>query len=203
MKASSSKSTLRPALTLFILLGVLLGGIYPALVTGLAQAFFPHQANGSIIERRGVAVGSELIGQNFTGAAYFWGRPSASGTYPNNGMASGGSNLGPTNPALKQAAEDRAKALHEADQGSQGPIPIDLLTASASGLDPHISPAAADYQVNRVAQARGIDPQRLRAVVRDHTEAPQWGLFGEPRVNVLALNLALDEAAPVAPAGAR
>lgn len=203
MKASSGKSTLRPALTLFILLGVLLGGVYPALVTGLAQAFFPHQANGSIIERRGVAVGSERIGQNFTGAAYFWGRPSASGVFPNNGMASGGSNLGPTNPALKQAVEDRAKTLHEAGDGSQGPIPIDLLTASGSGLDPHISPAAADYQVSRVAQARGLDPQRLRGLVRNHTEAPQWGLFGEPRVNVLALNLALDEAAPVDPAAAR
>ncbi|MCA1326909.1 potassium-transporting ATPase subunit KdpC [Herbaspirillum sp. alder98] len=203
MKASSSKSPLRPALTLFILLGVVLGGIYPALVTGLAQAFFPHQANGSIIESRGVAVGSELIGQNFTGPAYFWGRPSASGTFPNNGMASGGSNLGPTNPALKQAADDRAKTLIEASDGSQRPIPIDLLTASASGLDPHISPAAADYQLTRVAQARGIDVQRLRALVQRHTEAPQWGLFGEPRVNVLKLNLALDEAAPLNPAAAR
>jgi len=203
MKASSNKPVLRPALTLFILLGVLLGGVYPALVTGLAQAFFPHQANGSIIEKHGVAVGSELIGQNFTGAAYFWGRPSASGTFAYNGMASGGSNLGPTNPALKQAAEDRAKILRDAGDGSQRPIPVDLLTASASGLDPHISPAAADYQVTRVAQARGIDAQRLRILVQGHTEAPQLGLFGEPRVNVLKLNLALDEAAPLNQAAAR
>jgi len=203
MKASSAKSPLRPALTLFILLGVVLGGVYPALVTGLAQAFFPHQANGSIIERRGVAVGSELIGQNFTGAGYFWGRPSASGTFPNNGMASGGSNLGPTNAALKQAVEDRARTLVQAGDGSQRPIPIDLLTASASGLDPHISPAAADYQIQRVAQARGIDHERLRALVRRQTETPQWGLFGEPRVNVLALNLALDAAAPSSAPAAR
>jgi K+-transporting ATPase ATPase C chain len=206
MKTTSGKSPLRPALTLFILLGVVLGGVYPALVTGLAQAFFPHQANGSIIEHRGVAVGSELIGQNFTGAAYFWGRPSASGTFPNNGLASGGSNLGPTNPALKQAADDRARTLRDAGGAGddrQRPIPIDLLTASASGLDPHISPAAADYQLARVAQARGIDSQHLSALVRSQTEAPQWGLFGEPRVNVLKLNLALDAAAPLKQTAAR
>jgi len=191
MKQTNTRSQLRPALTLFILLGVVLGGIYPAIVTGLAQAFFPHQANGSVIERKGVAVGSELIGQNFTGAGYFWGRPSASGVFPNNGEASGGSNLGPTNPALKQAAEERAKALQEA--GGQGPVPMDLLSASGSGLDPHISPAAAEYQVRRVAQVRGLDVERVRALVRANSEAPQWGLFGEARVNVLGLNLALDE----------
>lgn len=195
MKQTASKSPLRPALTLFILLGVLLGGVYPALVTGLAQAFFPAQANGSVIERGGVAVGSVLIGQNFTSPGYFWGRPSASGTFPDNGMASGGSNLGPTNPALKQALEDRAKALQDA--GGQGPIPIDLLTASGSGLDPHISPEGAEYQVKRVAQARGLAVERVRAMVREYSEAPQWGLFGEPRVNVLRLNLALDDAAPL------
>ncbi|KAF1048641.1 MAG: Potassium-transporting ATPase KdpC subunit [Herbaspirillum frisingense] len=202
MKHSTTKSTLRPALTLFILLGVLLGGIYPAVVTGLAQAFFPKQANGSIIERKGEPVGSELIGQNFTGPAYFWGRPSASGTFPNNGLASGGSNLGPTNPALKQAAEDRAKALREAGDNSQRPIPMDLLTASGSGLDPHISPDAADYQAQRVAQARGIGLDKVRALIRDNSESPQWGLFGEPRVNVLKLNLALDDAAPMPKADA-
>jgi K+-transporting ATPase ATPase C chain len=200
MKTSTSTSQLRPALVLFILLGVVLGGIYPAVVTGLAQAFFPKQANGSIIERRGVAVGSELIGQNFTGPTYFWGRPSAAGTFPNNGEASGGSNLGPTNPALKQAVEDRAKALRDA--GGQGPIPMDLLTASASGLDPHISPAAAEYQLGRVAKVRGLDVQRVRALVRANSEGAQWGLFGEPRVNVLKLNLALDEVAPLVAATA-
>ncbi|WDZ95297.1 potassium-transporting ATPase subunit KdpC [Herbaspirillum sp. WKF16] len=195
MKQHNTKSTLRPALTLFILLGVLLGGVYPAIVTGLAQAFFPAQANGSVIENRGVAVGSVLIGQSFTSPGYFWGRPSASGVFPNNGTASGGSNLGPTNPALKQAAEDRAKALQDA--GGQGPIPMDLLTASGSGLDPHISPEAAEYQVRRVAQARGLDAERVRALVRENAEQPQWGLFGEARVNVLKLNLALDEVAPM------
>jgi K+-transporting ATPase ATPase C chain len=197
MKSPALKNTLRPALTLFILLGVLLGGIYPAIVTGLAQAFFPHQANGSVIERRGVAVGSELIGQNFSGPGYFWGRQSAAGNFPYNGMASGGSNLGPTNPALKQAAEERAKALSEASDGSRRAIPIDLLTASGSGLDPHISPAAADYQAMRVAQVRGLEIERVRALIRNNSEAPQWGLFGEPRVNVLKLNLALDEVAPL------
>ncbi len=194
---TSTPHPLRPAITLFILLGVLLGGLYPLLVTGLAQAFFPHQANGSLIERQGQPVGSELIGQNFSSPAYFWGRPSASGTFPNNGMASGGSNLGPTNPALKQAAEDRAKALQEADPGNTGAIPIDLLTASASGLDPHISPAAADYQAARVARARGVSVEQVRALIRGNSETPQWGLFGEPRVNVLKLNLALDVAAPL------
>lgn len=205
MKTSTSTArpampVLRPALTLFILLGVLLGGIYPVVVTGLAQAFFPQQANGSIIERHGQAVGSELIGQNFTSPAYFWGRPSASGTFPNNGEASGGSNQGPTNPALKQAAEDRARALREANGASTNgnvPIPIDLLTASASGLDPHISPAGADYQASRVAEARGISVDKVRALIHENSEAPQWGLFGEPRINVLKLNLALDDIAPM------
>lgn len=195
MKISTS-NPLRPALVLFLLLGVLLGGLYPLLVTGLAQSFFPRQANGSLIERQGEVVGSELIGQNFSSPAYFWSRPSAAGTFPNNGMASGGSNLGPTNPALKQAAEDRAKALREADPDNKRPIPIDLLTASASGLDPHISPDAADYQATRVARERGISVDQVRALIRGNSETPQWGLFGEPRVNVLKLNLALDKVAP-------
>lgn len=199
---TSTPHPLRPAITLFLLLGVLLGGLYPLLVTTLAQAFFPQQANGSLIERQGQVVGSELIGQNFTSPAYFWGRQSAAGTFPNNGMASGGSNLGPTNPALKQAAEDRAKALQEADPDNKGAIPIDLLTASASGLDPQISPAAAEYQAGRVARARGITLEQVRALVRVNSEAPQWGLFGEPRVNVLKLNLALDAAAPLPKADA-
>ncbi|QDD66076.1 potassium-transporting ATPase subunit KdpC [Herbaspirillum seropedicae] len=194
---TSTPHPLRPAITLFILLGVLLGGLYPLLVTGLAQAFFPQQANGSLIERQGQVVGSALIGQNFTSPAYFWGRPSAAGTFPDNGMASGGSNLGPTNPALKQAVEERAKALREADPQNRRDIPIDLLTASASGLDPHISPAAADFQAARVARERGMTVEQVRALIRANSEAPQWGLFGEPRVNVLKLNLALDAAAPM------
>lgn len=194
MKDTMKSTLLRPAVTLFILMSVVLGGLYPALVTMIAQAVFPHQANGSLIERKGVIVGSELIGQNFTGPGYFWSRPSASGTFPYNGEASGGSNLGPTNPALKEAVQARAAALEEGNPGSKRAIPIDLLTASGSGLDPHISPAAADYQVVRVAQARGMDVERVRALVREHTELPQWGLFGEERVNVLGVNLALDGA---------
>ncbi|MFL9923159.1 potassium-transporting ATPase subunit KdpC [Herbaspirillum lusitanum] len=190
--------TLRPAVTLFILVGILLGGVYPALVTGLAQAFFPQQANGSLIERGGVTVGSELIGQNFTAPNYFWGRPSASGSFPYNGMASGGSNLGPLNPALADAAKERAAALQQADAAANvvsnktRPIPVDLLTASGSGLDPHISPEAARYQAPRVARERGMAQEQVDSMIARNTEGAQWGLFGEPRVNVLKLNLALD-----------
>jgi K+-transporting ATPase ATPase C chain len=190
--------TLRPAVTLFILVGILLGGVYPALVTGLAQAFFPQQANGSLIERGGVTVGSELIGQNFTAPNYFWGRPSASATFPYNGMASGGSNLGPLNPALADAAKERAAALQQADAAANvvsnktRPIPVDLLTASGSGLDPHISPEAARYQAPRVARERGMAQEQVDSMIARNTEGAQWGLFGEPRVNVLKLNLALD-----------
>ncbi|WP_034294329.1 potassium-transporting ATPase subunit KdpC [Herbaspirillum sp. RV1423] len=186
------KTYLRPALSLFILMSVLLGGIYPAVVTLVGQAFFPAQANGSLIVRDGVAVGSELIGQNFTEPKYFWGRISATGTFPYNGNASGGSNFGPLNPALVDTAKGRAEALQAANPGSSREIPVDLLTSSASGLDPQISPAAAEYQVVRVAQARGMSLDKVRELVRAQTEAPQWGLFGEPRVNVLKLNLALD-----------
>jgi len=186
------KTYLRPALSLFILMSVLLGGVYPLLVTLAGQAFFSHQANGSLIKRDGVLVGSELIGQNFTEPKYFWGRISAAGNFPYNGMASGGSNLGVLNPALGDAAKGRAEALQQADPEHKKDVPVDLLTASGSGLDPQISPAAAEYQVARVAQARGLSPAKIRELVLAQTEAPQWGLFGEPRVNVLKLNLALD-----------
>jgi len=186
------KTLIRPAVTLFILLSIVTGLIYPLLVTGIGQALFPKQAAGSLIERDGKRVGSRLIGQNFTGPKYFWGRPSATGPYPNNAAASSGSNLGPLNPALKEAVESRVQALREADPGNTQPVPVDLVTASASGLDPHISPAAAEYQVTRVARARGLAPETVRNLMAMRTENRQWGIFGEPRVNVLELNLALD-----------
>lgn len=186
------KTYLRPAVSLFILMSIILGGLYPAVVTLVGQAFFPAQANGSVIVHDGVPVGSALIGQNFTSPKYFWGRLSATGTMPYNGNASGGTNFGPLNPALADAAKGRAEALHAADPDAGKDIPVDLLTASGSGLDPQISPAAAEYQVMRVARARGLAPERVRAMVRAQTEAAQWGLFGEERVNVLRLNLALD-----------
>ena len=186
------KTLIRPAVTLFILLSVITGLIYPLLVTGIGQALFPQQAAGSLIERDGKLVGSRLIGQPFTDPQYFWGRPSATSPYPYNAAASGGSNLGPLNPALKEAVESRVKALRIADPGNVAPVPVDLVTASASGLDPHISPAAAEYQVGRVARARGLALETVRNLVTQQTENRQWGIFGEPRVNVLELNLALD-----------
>ncbi len=186
------KILIRPAVVLFVLLSIITGLIYPLLVTGIGQALFPQQAAGSLIERDGKLIGSRLIGQNFTDSQYFWGRPSATAPQPYNAAASGGSNLGPLNPVLKDAVESRVKALRTADPGNTQPVPIDLVTASASGLDPHISPAAADYQIARVARARGLAPQAVRNLVVQHTEARQWGVFGEPRVNVLELNLALD-----------
>ena len=186
------KTLIRPAVTLFILLSIVTGLIYPLLVTGIGQALFPKQAAGSLIERDGKRVGSRLIGQNFTGPKYFWGRPSATAPQPYNAAASGGSNLGPLNPALKEAVESRVQALREADPGNTQPVPVDLVTASASGLDPHISPAAAEYQVTRVARARGLAPETVRNLMAMRTENRQWGIFGEPRVNVLELNLALD-----------
>ena len=186
------KTLIRPAVTLFILLSLITGLIYPLLVTGICQALFPAQAAGSLIERDGKRVGSRLIGQNFTDPKYFWGRPSATGPYPNNAAASSGSNLGPVNPALKDAVESRVKALHAADPGNAQPVPVDLVTALASGLDPHISPAATEYQVRRVAKARGLAPEIVRKLAAQQTEDRQWGIFGEPRVNVLELNLALD-----------
>ena len=186
------KTLIRPAVTLFVLLSIITGLIYPLLVTGIGQAAFPAQAAGSLIERDGKLIGSRLIGQNFTDPKYFWGRPSATAPQPYNAAASGGSNLGPLNPALQDAVESRVKALRAADPGNTQPVPIDLVTASASGLDPHISPAAADYQIARVARARGLAPEAVRNLVVQHTEARQWSVFGESRVNVLELNLALD-----------
>jgi len=185
-------SYLKPALILFTLMTLLTGVAYPLLVTGLSQLIFPQQANGSLITNNsGNVAGSKLIGQAFSNSAYFWGRPSATTPYPYNAGASGGSNLGPTNPALMDVAKARIEALQSADPDNKAAIPVDLITASASGLDPHISPAAADYQVGRIARLRHVAPEKLRELVRSHTEARQWGLFGEPRVNVLALNLAL------------
>lgn len=187
-----SGPVLRPALMLFVLLSVVTGLLYPLLLTGAAQLAFPHQANGSLIRRDGVVVGSELIGQAFSEPGYFWGRLSATGSLPYNGAASGGSNFGPAHPALAEAVQRRLAALREADPGNRAPVPVDLVTASASGLDPHISPAAAMYQVARVARARGVAPGQLIPLLDKHTMAPWLGVMGEARVNVLTLNLALD-----------
>jgi potassium-transporting ATPase KdpC subunit len=185
-------SQFKPALVMLILMTVITGALYPAVVTGISQVLFPAQANGSLIEQNGKAVGSALIGQPFGDAKYFWSRPSATSPYPNNASASSGSNRGPTNPALVDAVAGRIKALRDADPGNQAPVPVDLVTASASGLDPHISPAAAGYQINRVAKARGIDPAGIKALVAQFTEERQFGFLGESRINVLKLNLALD-----------
>ncbi|MDD5274528.1 MAG: potassium-transporting ATPase subunit KdpC [Methylovulum sp.] len=184
---------LKPAVVLFVIFTVLTGVVYPAVVTGLAQLLFPNQANGSLMTgSSGNTTGSNLIGQPFSNPNHFWGRPSATSPYAYNAGASSGSNLGPTNPALVDAVKARIGTLKAADPDNKAPVPVDLVTASGSGLDPHISPAAADYQINRVAKARHIPLEKLRALVEAHTEARQWGVFGEPRVNVLTLNLALD-----------
>jgi K+-transporting ATPase ATPase C chain len=183
---------LRSALRVFFILTILTGVVYPLAVTGIAQLLFPHQANGSLIYKEGKPIGSTLIGQPFDDPKYFWGRPSATAPFPYNAAASSGSNLGPTNPALMEAVKARVAALKAADPGNDAPVPVDLVTASGSGLDPHISPAAAEYQVRRVARARGREEAFVRAVVSQHTEGRQLGALGERRVNVLALNLALD-----------
>jgi len=188
---------LRAAVVSLIAFTVITGFAYPLLVTGIAQAAFPHQANGSIVEKDGKAVGSSLIGQPFDDPKYFWGRLSATSDSNGkplayNGAASTGSNLGPTNPALVDEVKGRIEALHAADPGNAEPIPVDLVTSSGSGLDPDISPAAAAYQVRRVARARGLDEGSVRQLVQAHTEGRQLGFLGEPRVNVLELNLALD-----------
>jgi K+-transporting ATPase ATPase C chain len=185
-------SLFRPALALFALFSVITGLLYPAAVTGLAQVLFPSQANGSLLKDGGKVVGSALIGQPFTSPRYFWGRPSATAPYAYNGAASTGSNQGPSNPALADAVKTRVAALRAADPGNTAPIPVDLVTASGSGLDPDISPAAALYQVPRVARARGLDPARVQALVAEVQEGRTLGILGEPRVNVLRLNRALD-----------
>ncbi len=182
------------AVLIFLVFTVLTGLAYPLLVTGLAQVAFPRQANGNVIEKDGRAIGSELIGQPFAGPTYFWSRPSAT-TPAYNAAASSGSNLGPTNPALIERVKADAERIHAAHPG-KGPIPVDLVTTSASGLDPDISPAAAFYQVERVAAARGLDPAVVRRLIEDHVEPRTFGLLGEPRVNVLKLNLALDSLSP-------
>ncbi|KJJ96421.1 potassium-transporting ATPase subunit C [Burkholderiaceae bacterium 26] len=184
---------LRAALAVFIGLSLITGVLYPVVVTGIGKAMFPAQAGGSIIERNGKAVGSSLIGQNFESPEYFWGRISATAPNAYNAQASSGSNLGPSNPALTEAAKARIAALKAADPTNSAPIPADLVTASASGLDPQISPAAAAYQVERVARARHLSTELVKKAVAENTKGPILGVFGEPTVNVLELNLALDE----------
>jgi len=183
---------LRPAVISFLLLTLLTGIAYPLLVTGISQVIMPAKANGSLIVKDGKPVGSSLIGQSFSDPKYFWSRPSATSPMPNNASSSGGSNLGPTNPALMDAVKARVQALRDADPGNTQPVPVDLVTTSASGLDPHISPAAAEYQLARVARVRNLTQDSVRKLVADHTEGRQFGIFGEPRVNVLELNLELD-----------
>ena len=187
-----TKNLLRPLVVLFAALTVITGLIYPLIVTAAGKAFFADQVAGSLIFRNHKLIGSSLIAQPFQDPKYFWGRLSATAPMPNNALASSGSNYGPTNPALIDAAKSRIDALKAADPGNTAPIPVDLVTASGSGLDPDISPAAALYQVNRVAAARHLSPAQVRADVLAAMEVPQWGMFGEPRVNVLKLNLALD-----------
>jgi len=183
---------IRNALVLLLGLSVVTGIVYPLVVTGLAQVLFPDRSNGSLIAHDGKPAGSELIGQAFSDPKYFWGRPSATAPFANNAASSIGSNLGPTNPALKEAIKQRVDALRAADPGNAAPVPVDLVTASGSGLDPHISPAAARYQLARVARARGLSEERVANLLSKATEGRQLGVLGEPRVNVLELNLMLD-----------
>ena len=185
-------SILRPALVLFFVLTLITGVAYPLVVTGVAKTLFPEQAAGSLISRDGKTVGSALIGQNFSDLRHFWGRPSATSPMPYNAVASSGSNQGPLNPALTEAVKGRVDALLAADPGNTAAVPVDLVTASASGLDPHISPAAARYQVARIAKLRGLPAERVQTLVDAQTEKPWLGILGESQVNVLRLNLALD-----------
>ena len=186
----------RPALVLFVLLSLLTGIAYPYAITGIAALVFPREAAGSLVERDGKVVGSLLIGQSFSDPKYFWSRPSATSPMADNAVASSGSNLGPTNPALIDAVKGRVAALRSADPGNAAPVPVDLVTASASGLDPEISRAGAEYQAARVARVRGLPVERVRALVAEHSRGQWLGFLGEPRVNVLALNLALDATKP-------
>jgi K+-transporting ATPase ATPase C chain len=183
---------IKSGVVMVIVMTVITGIVYPLLVTGAAQALFPHQANGSLIMKDNKLLGSELIGQPFSSPKYFWSRPSATSPKPYDGGSSSGSNLGPTNQALLDAVVERIKALREADPGNAAPVPVDLVTASGSGLDPHISPAAAYYQAERVARARHLDARRVRDLIAKHTEKRQFWILGESRVNVLKLNLELD-----------
>jgi K+-transporting ATPase ATPase C chain len=183
---------LRPALSLLLVMTVLVGVAYPAVVTGLAQLWFPRTANGSVMEKGDAPLGSELIGQSFTDPKYFWPRPSATSPFPNNPSSSGASNLGPTNSALTDAVKQRIDALRAADPANTAPVPVDLVTASGSGVDPDISPAAAKYQIARVARVRNINPDDVAKLVDRATQDRQFALLGEPRVNVLKLNLMLD-----------
>jgi len=189
---SSAGRPLRAALVIFLALSLLVGLLYPLATTGVARLLWPFQAGGSLLEQDGRVVGSALIGQSFSDPRYFWGRPSATAPMPYNASASGGSNLGPSNPALAQAVQARIAALRAADPANPAPIPVDLATASGSGLDPHISPAAASYQAARVARARGLPAATVEQLIARHTERPAPDILGEPVVNVLALNLALD-----------
>lgn len=191
------KNMLRPVLVLFAALTVITGIVYPVVVTAIGQAVFPHQANGSLIEKDGKPVGSALIGQSFNAPGYFWGRLSATTPNPYNAQSSGGSNLGPTNPALADEIKGRLNALHDADPTNTAPVPVDLVTASGSGLDPEISPAAAAYQAARVAKARGLTHEQVDVLIAQHTSGRQLGVLGEARVNVLKLNLALDQMKPL------
>jgi K+-transporting ATPase ATPase C chain len=184
---------IRNALMSLLLFTILTGFVYPMAVTGIAQAIFPFQANGSIITKNGEPIGSALIGQQFDDPKYFWGRISATSPFPYNGGASAGSNLGPNNPDLLKAVQSRVKALQDADAGNTAGIPVDLVTSSASGLDPDISPAAAEYQAERVAKTRGLDRATVRALISSRMQGRWLGLLGEPVVNVLELNLSLDE----------
>ena len=186
------KAYIRPCLVLFVLFTLLTGVAYPALITALAQTVFHYQANGSVVMQDGKAVGSELIGQLFDDPRYFWGRPSATGPTGYNAAASSGSNLGPTNPALLDAIQSRVEAIRASHPDQSGSVPVDLVTASGSGLDPHISPAAAEYQVARVAKARDLSEDKVRELIASNTEGRSFGVLGEPRINVLRLNLSLE-----------
>ncbi|CAB3774344.1 potassium-transporting ATPase subunit KdpC [Paraburkholderia humisilvae] len=190
------KSSLRPAIVFLIAISVMTGVIYPAVVTAVGKAVFSDEATGSFIEKNGKVVGSALIGQQFDDPKYFWGRLSATGPNPYNAQSSSGSNLGPTNPALSDEVKGRLAALHDADPTNTAPVPVDLVTSSGSGLDPHITPAAAAYQAPRVAKARGVSLDQVTEIITTNTEGRQFGIFGEARVNVLKMNLALDDLKP-------